>query len=199
MTKKSSPPTYSHYVIMTLLLLCIVTSFFAIHLFKKQRSDTAQPLTQNSNITTIQPECTKNNFLPKNQYLPAYQVKQGDTLLSIAKTQLKDASRVNELIQLNSDIYPSLSIEKPFLEKGWKLALPPKDTVTNGLVYVVAGRVTKSAYGWGIHSKNSSTGPFLLSELPENIVTNDCAIVIYQGNDIKTGMGSIKVFSVLKQ
>jgi hypothetical protein len=63
----------------------------------------------------------------KNEYLTKYIVKSGDSLLSVANSQLKDNSRVGDIVYLNRDMYPQLSVDKPFLEKGWILYLPPPE------------------------------------------------------------------------
>lgn len=70
-------------------------------------------------------QCLKYDLSPKKDFLKSYTIKSGDTLLSISKNELNDISRVNDIIILNIDRYPSLSLENPFLEQGWILYLPP--------------------------------------------------------------------------
>jgi LysM repeat protein len=76
-------------------------------------------------------------------FLSTYTVQSGDSLLTIARDQLGDVSRVNELISLNKDRYPSLSIDNPFIEIGWKLYLPPDYTKqTSGRLSRVGGWIS---------------------------------------------------------
>lgn len=143
--------------------------------------------------------CQKSNFLPKEDYLPSYTVQRGDTLFTVTTKELGSTSRVNEIVTLNKQNYPDLSITKPFLEVGWKLILPPTNTTkTNGLIFVVAGRVSVSSVGWGVNYLNGGTGPFMLSDLPNTFKTDDCVIVVYSGNDLNNPSGT-KVFSITKQ
>lgn len=58
-----------------------------------------------------------------------YVVESGDTLISISQNKLGDKSRVQELITLNNDNFPTLKSKPEYLEKGWKLLLPPRDIV----------------------------------------------------------------------
>lgn len=140
--------------------------------------------------------CSKSGFLPKNEYLPLYTVKQGDTLLSISKNVLNDVSRIDEIIKLNKDDFPELSIKNPFLEKDWVLKLPPENSSkTNGSIYAVAGRLSVSNVGWGVNWLNAGVGPFSLTELPTSFSSGQCVIVIYQSSDMDNP-SPIKVFSV---
>src|SRR5579863_6174783 len=61
----------------------------------------AQSPTQTSPAQTAAKACTKNGPAQKWEYLTPYVVKDGDTLQSIATTQLNDANRVNEIMQIN--------------------------------------------------------------------------------------------------
>jgi hypothetical protein len=70
-------------------------------------------------------KCNEYGKSAKQDFLIPYKVKNGDTLLSIARDQLNDVSRVNQIIILNNDDHPSLSLERPFLEQGWFIYLPP--------------------------------------------------------------------------
>jgi hypothetical protein len=87
---------------------------------------------------------TYDSNVPKKDYLNIYTVKPGDTLLSIARSQMGDASRVTELINLNKEEYPQLSMAKSFLEVGWKLFVLPKVLPrTNGNIIELKGEVDK--------------------------------------------------------
>ena len=86
----------------------------------------------------------------KNRFLDKYTVKSGDTLLSIAKTQLGSTSRIGDIILLNKNRYADLSTENSFLEEGWVLYLPPDyiksvNTLSNGypkLIFAWGGELT---------------------------------------------------------
>jgi len=47
--------------------------------------------------------------------------------LAIARNKLRDVSRVGDIIYINRDRYPGLSIQNPYIEIGWLLYLPPKE------------------------------------------------------------------------
>ena len=71
-------------------------------------------------------KCAYYGLLDQDFFLTKYTVQKGDTLLSVAKNQLGDSSRVDELIQLNKQTYPSISIQNPTIEVGWILRISPK-------------------------------------------------------------------------
>lgn len=54
-----------------------------------------------------------------------YTVKPNDTLLSISNKQLGNTYQAESIAVLNRHLYPSLSLDHPFLETGWVLSLPP--------------------------------------------------------------------------
>lgn len=85
-------------------------------------------------------KCKYYGFPDEEGFFPAYTVKPGDTLLSIAQNQLGDTQRVEELIKLNIRKHTSIGLDNPFIEVGWELLLPP-DFVTNssGGLYIHAG------------------------------------------------------------
>lgn len=159
----------------------------------------SQPQYQNSSsINHRATGCLRSGFLNKDGYLPTYTIKKGDTILSIAKNVLGDKSRVEELVKLNNDAYPSLSLKSPFVEPGWKLYLPPQNvSKTNGLIYIAAGKISTSDSGWGVNWSNSGIGPFSLSELPQEFHSGDCVVITYQGNDLQNP-GKLSLFSIIK-
>lgn len=88
-------------------------------------------------------KCEKFGFISEKDFLTDYQVKTGDTILSISKNVLRDPSRVNELIGLNKKTYPGLSLQNPFIEVGWVIKLPlEKIGVTSGELLATNGEVT---------------------------------------------------------
>lgn len=126
-------------------------------------------------------KCNKYGVLPKIEGLSTYTVKQGDSLLSIAKSQLGNPSRANELARLNNDTYPGLSVSNPFLEVGWILALPPQKNTLLGSLNVVAGEIVvySSGNGWGIFWPGSGLDK-LNSNIPEGYKNGTCVIAVYQ-------------------
>ncbi len=83
----------------------------------------------------------------KDKYFLTYEVKAGDTLLSITKNQLGDVSRINELINLNKGQYPNLT-QSSTLPAGTKLYITPKDYPENtGDLWIAEGAVTESDAG----------------------------------------------------
>lgn len=70
-------------------------------------------------------KCSYYGYLfNKDDYLPKYTVKKGDTLSSLAKAYLGSAERSAEIIELNKDRYQNL-YSNSFLEIGWVLYIPP--------------------------------------------------------------------------
>lgn len=53
-----------------------------------------------------------------------YTVKKGDTMLSVAQDQLGSSSRIADIIYVNMNNYPGLSIQNPYIEPGWIFYLP---------------------------------------------------------------------------
>ncbi len=147
-------------------------------------SKTNQPMKHTSAST-----CTKQGLQPKDDYLPTYIVKPGDSLLFIAKSQLQDSSRVNELIILNKDRYPQLSLNPSLLEQGWKLYLPPQNVgITNGHIYVISGNIElypDDRKLWGVRWNSGGGGTFSIDDLNKHQGKNQfkkggCVTVIYQ-------------------
>jgi hypothetical protein len=146
--------------------------------------------------------CAKQGLQSKDDYLPIYVVKKGDSLLSIAKSQLGNSSRINELITLNKDRYPQLSVGQPFLEQGWKLNVIPKNFgITNGNVYIFSGNIElypNNPNFWGVKWNGGSGGTFSIKELNNNqgniqFKNGDCVTVIYQAGETE------KTFSIIPQ
>src|SRR6185437_15394945 len=86
-----------------------------LSLIQPQPGGNVQPI---SNPTpTLSPLMCKHVTYPtntaspiKDEFFQKYTAKPGDTLFSIAKSQLGDVSRVNELVNLNKTQYPTLSV-----------------------------------------------------------------------------------------
>lgn len=119
------------YLIMGVVLLLIVAGGGFFFFLKTQ-------LSSPSSLTTQNPvsQCEKNGYYKKEEFLQKYTVKKGDSLLSIATSQLGDFTRVNELTMLNEDKYLS------FAEEGWELFLPPPQQ-TSGRIKKFGGKIYK--------------------------------------------------------
>jgi len=190
------------FIVLFCTVLAFATGFFvAIKIY--QGHITTQNQTPTNLSTFRQNPCELDGFAEKEQYLNNYTVKRGDTLLSISKTQLGDTSRVNEIINLNKDKYPTLSLENPFLETEWKLLLPhQRYGKTNGIINVIHGTLSKSNSGWSVHWRTGSVGVFPFEDLEKyshlNLIHGDCITVVYQGMDLKTSF-SMKALEIFKQ
>ncbi len=94
--------------------------------------------------------CSKYGFGQKWEYLTSYVVKEGDSLPSIARDQLKDETRINELIKING--------AGPYIVAS-TLYLPPASiTKSSGNLKLIYGKL------W---EKNSSSWHLLLSTDPK--------------------------------
>lgn len=165
--------------------------YYKIQDKKSIQSQVDQP-NSNKSQETNWPNCPKQDLQSNTGFLETYTVKSGDSLLSIAKNELNNSSRVNEIVVLNKETYPHLSTEKPFIEIGWKLFLPPKNQITNGSIYTGAGNLSFGDYNgkklWGVSYENGGLGSFTMPELDEfggqyNLKEGDCIFVTYQGGD----------------
>jgi hypothetical protein len=140
------------------------------------------------NTSVDENDCGYENA-PKSAYLDQYVVQKGDSVLSIARDQMGDVSRVTELIELNKDVYPDLSLNNSFLEIGWIVYLTPKEfgITTGKLVYgagkitgINGNRVTLKNYinqeSYGHHYMDEST--IYVGKTMEEIAVGDCVNVI---------------------
>lgn len=130
--------------------------------------------------------CPATTFL-KNDYLVSYTVKPGDTLLSIAKSQLGSAARVNEIIDLNKNKY-AVSLQTPFIEQGWILTLPaPFITHSSGYIIRESGElfeIDKTTNNWTFGGKagitfglHTTSGTRTLIQQPVKV--GDCLTLVY--------------------
>ena len=98
-----------------------------------------------STIDSGKSRCPHYGLLDKNTFLNKHTVRNGDTLLLIAKNELGDSSRIDELIELNKASYPNLSIQNPFIAVGQELMIPPKFfPISSGILQGVSGEVLEN-------------------------------------------------------
>lgn len=132
-------------------------------------------------------------YLHEDEFLVKYTAQRGDTLLSIAKNELGDISRVHQLINLNTNWYPHLSLENPFIEVGWELRLPPtyiKSSVRElwGInQWTIQGKIVKETEEF-FHIKQVVDGPggYILEKTRDTVylgqdsfAEGDCVIAIF--------------------
>jgi LysM repeat protein len=113
--------------------------------------------------TTAGTTCSKTGLAQKWEYLKPYVVKANDSLESVATEQLKDASRVNELLKING--------VGPFVV-GSTLYLPP-DTITksSGNIQLVYGKlVERNDTSWHISFTSDKSGQGVL--IPSYLFTS---------------------------
>lgn len=128
------------FIIPLVILLVVITSAIFIFQFRSKFGFAHQLSLENSNV---QNKCPSYGLINKDFYLNKYVVQNGDTLLKIANKELGDDSRVDELIQLNKGLYPTLSIQNPTIEVGWELLILPKVfPKSTGLVEGISGEIT---------------------------------------------------------
>ena len=114
---------FSKILAMILFILFPIIGF-VLGMGYQENKITILPTPIKQTTSSQEKVCKYYGEISKDLYLTQYTVNKGDTLLSIAKNVLGDPSKVNEIITLNKDNYPELSLSKPFLEQGWKLYLP---------------------------------------------------------------------------
>lgn len=110
-------------------------------------------------ITTLQQKssgtCKKTGFAQKWEYLKPYTVKQNDSYQDIAKTELHDATRVNEITQING-------IGQVVV--GSTLYLPPDEvTKSSGNLKEVYGKIIeKTTTSWHVNFSADGKGQGIL-------------------------------------
>jgi LysM repeat protein len=98
--------------------------------------------------------CNKTGYAQKWEYLTGYIVKQGDTMQTIAKEQLKDETRVNEILQINGvGLVIGSTVYLP----------PPSITKSSGNIKQVYGKLMeKDTTSWHIGFSNDPKGQGIL-------------------------------------
>ncbi len=174
-------------------ILILIMVFLALYIFLKK---TPNQFNQNGQSTIS--KCPQSGIANKQDYLRSYTVKGADSLLSIAKSELGSTSRINEIVELNKDRYPSINNISPFLEIGWILYLPPVTiNSSSGKLEKISGIITRKddAY-WSINLGNGteSIPSYLFKNIQDKDSFNvgDCVTLL---DDVGNGV----VLYILKQ
>lgn len=130
--------------------------------------------------------CKKSGVSLKSEYLPTYTIQEGDSLQSIAETQLEDVTRVNELTALNSDVSG--------LTAGSTIYLPPSNLKkTSGNLVQISGMIIKKdnaiwqlSYGGGEKGLGIAIPAYYFSEVgnKDTFAVGDC-VTIFMDNGVK--------------
>lgn len=121
----------SKFGILLFIILAFTLGFYFGIQYEKQILSNAN-YNQNPKSTNIQDQNKRPTkqckVFDENQIKDfiyvKYTVKKGDTVLSVAQDQLGSSSRVADIIYVNMNDYPGLSIQSPYIEPGWILYLP---------------------------------------------------------------------------
>jgi hypothetical protein len=154
---------------------------------------TVDTTARNTPTPTVSPvACSKTGFAQKWEYLTSYVIKQNDSIQSIAREQLKDESRVNEILQING-VGP--------LVVGSTLYLPPSTiTKSSGNIKQVYGKlIEKNNASWHVSFSSDPKGQGVLipSFLFEGVQNKDTFTI---GDCIKVFFDDgFKVYSVSLQ
>ncbi len=146
-----------HLVILFLVIAMVIVIFILLYkemsIYRLTSASTPQKSIQESNNSVNLTKCamygTSQN---KDNLYIKYIVQPGDTLLLIAQKKLGSSSRVGDIVYINKDAYPGLSIQSPFIEQGWILYLPPSyvkqiEVVGNNfpeLLYAASGELVST-------------------------------------------------------
>ena len=142
--------------------------------------------------TVVTPPCAKYGLAQKWEYLTTYTIKEGDSLQEIVTNELRDSSRLNEVMQLNGANQ---------LVVGSTLYLPPPTiNKSTGNIKLVHGKLTqKNAGYWHVSFNENNDGlgilipTFWFGEVSdkESYQVGDCVSVLLDDG--------FKVFSVSRQ
>lgn len=168
------------YVVVITLLITLGFSYFIYAKFNSISQKQVTTLTKKEN------DCTYNGETSKDQFLDDYKVQPGDSVLLIAKRQLGNSSRVNELALLNLTRYPGfykapgIANLNPFLEVGWVLKVPSKRMpVTSGNLAVLSGQVINGivGYDFGISRTSDEFGRYSYFNLDKDTINENKTVI----------------------
>lgn len=170
-------------VILLLLIVIPVTSFLTF--YAMYRANLRSGYYEKIRASGI--KCPLYGEQPSDKYYTKYIVKSGDSLISIARDQLGDSSRVYELISYNKDKYPLLNSDRSLIEEGWIFSFPNKDlgpikgrvVVSAGMFIDKLGQQVQVTY----NEKGTSIGGFPLTSATQiigkqNLEFGDCILVV---------------------
>lgn len=117
--------------------------------------DTPTPMATATPAIDSTSTCSKAGLAQKWEYLTPYVLKEGDNLQAIVLSELKDESRVNEVVQLNQGSQ---------LVAGSTLYLPPKSvTKSTGHLQLVQGKlIEKNPSSWYVSFGGDEKGRGIL-------------------------------------
>ncbi len=140
----------------------------------------------NADIVDLDTSCKITGPSQKRDYLITYILKEGDSFQSIAENELKDATRVTELTNLNEDA-KNLTV-------GSTIYLPPPEIKnSSGHLVEVSGKIVKKDKGsWQLTYGGGKDGPgiwipaYYLKDLSglEQFKVGDC-ITAFIDNGVK--------------
>jgi len=120
---------YKILLIFLLIIFVVVGSIFYLILRQRALIERTSSTEDTSQIP-INQVCFSGSAGSNSDYpYEIYTIKLGDSLNSIAKNELGDSTRLNEIVILNEEAYPTLASQPSYLEAGWKFKLPPKDII----------------------------------------------------------------------
>lgn len=129
-------------------------------------------------------KCMKYGQSLPEEFLVPYVATKGETMMDIAKSQLRDSSRVYELINLNKKAYPEITADEPFVEEGWIVYLPdPKWPVSSGNISELSAEVTNISADntWSLRGPKFASNAKLTSRTLypiEEVKVGDCVTII---------------------
>lgn len=149
MTNTSSKSNLSITTIIIVIASTIITTIFINQLLNFSRENGSATNTPNLAKST---SCKTNSKAGSGGgiegILRSYKVVNGDSLLSIARKELGDSSRYQEIAVMNASKFPQffsspgVVSKNTFLEQGWILLLPP-DWIksSSGQLDIVSGMI----------------------------------------------------------
>lgn len=154
--------------------------------------NTANPTVTPTPSTDLVATCAKTGASEKKEYLKSYILKEGDTINSIAKSELGDTTRNTEILTLNDNISK--------MTVGSILYLPP-DFIksSSGHIAQISGKIVQKDEGsWQISYGGGEKGPglwmpgFWFKDLPgkDNYKIGDCVTILFDNG--------VKVYTVTK-
>lgn len=168
------------YLLVGLIIISFPIAIFFLGIKYQQGINAIK--SKNFNNTSIS---EKNNgikndtcmygFVPRDNYLDVYTVEKGDSLSSIAKSQLGSTNKAEQIIALNVNKNPSLVSISSFLEVGWELYLPPKNLPeSKGEITGLNGKlIKKNSSSWDTIYTDNPTFPIPIIVTDKTVFLDD--------------------------